>query len=60
MEQARLLRAKADHCIRLSHGINNPADVYLFETLAADFIRAAIEQEATKAARLADRPARPV
>jgi hypothetical protein len=59
MEQARQLRAKADHCIRLSHGINDPADVARVEAMAAEYDRAAAEREAAAAARLAATQTRP-
>jgi len=51
MKCARQLRDKADHWMRLSEYIINPADVSLFETLAAEANQAATEIEAE--ARLA-------
>jgi hypothetical protein len=60
MEQARQLRQKADHCIRLSFGINNPMDVACFEAMAAEYGRAASEIEAAEAAKYQKPQMRPV
>jgi hypothetical protein len=54
MEKARQLRDKAEHCMRLSLYVSNPADVASFESLAAEANEAAAEIEA-EAARLAAR-----
>ncbi len=56
MEEARQLRLRAAHLIRLSKAIYNPADVAQFEALAADANRDAAIREAVEADRLAGKP----
>jgi hypothetical protein len=45
MEQAKVLRDKAKHCIRLSHGLSNPSDIAIFEALADEWNQAAEARE---------------